>query len=193
MLQDKASHRVALRALRRQIPATHAAACAERAAAALLSVPAWEQAEDIGIYRDRDGEMPSRAFVHAARSAGKSLFLPAVRDDSVVFLRWNAEDELISNRYGIGEPAAGAAQAERLDLLLMPLVGWTSSGYRLGMGGGYFDRFLANPTLRPRLCLGLAFECQRDDGLEALREPWDEDIDGVLTEAGLQMFGAEES
>jgi 5-formyltetrahydrofolate cyclo-ligase len=193
MLQDKASHRAALRALRRQIPATHAAACAERAVKALVSDPAWKRAQTVGVYLDRDGEMPSQAFVQAARSAGKSLYLPVVRDDSVVFLLWNTEDELTPNRYGINEPPADAPQSERLDLLLLPLVGWAKSGYRLGMGGGYFDRYLANPKLRPRACLGLAFECQGDDGLEALREPWDEDIDGVLTEAGLRMFGARES
>jgi 5-formyltetrahydrofolate cyclo-ligase len=102
---------------------------------------------------------------------------------------WDPDRPLVRNRYGIEEPDSSSERAENLDLLLIPLVGWSVSGYRLGMGGGYFDRMLAS---FPARCwrVGVAYDCQRDDALDLLREDWDEDLDAVLTESGLWSAGA---
>jgi 5-formyltetrahydrofolate cyclo-ligase len=95
------------------------------------------------------------------------------------------------NRYGIPEPVdARPLRARQLDLLLMPLVGFDAQGYRLGMGGGYYDATLAFMRhrrwwRRPRL-VGIAYECQRVETLP--RDPWDMPLDAVLTEARLYRF-----
>jgi 5-formyltetrahydrofolate cyclo-ligase len=75
----------------------------------------------------------------------------------------------------------------RLDLLLVPLVGFDADCNRLGMGGGFYDRTLAYLTRRthwrrPRL-VGIAHECQRVERLET--GPWDVPLDAVATERRL--------
>ena len=75
-----------------------------------------------------------------------------------------------------------------LSLLFMPLVAFDDQGNRVGMGLGFYDRFLGRlpATLRPRL-IGLAHEVQRSPArLE--HKPWDIPLDGVITEAGWQSF-----
>ena len=67
----------------------------------------------------------------------------------------------------------------QLDMVCMPLVGFDRQCHRLGMGGGFYDRSLAN-NKNPKLTkLGLAHDCQQVDVLA--NQPWDIPLDGVLT------------
>ena len=107
------------------------------------------------------------------------------------FGRVGRTTQMTKNRYGIAEPVdARALRARQLDLLLMPLVGFDDEGYRLGMGGGYYDATLAYMRHRrnwrkPRL-VGVAYECQRVDVLP--HDPWDMPLDAVLTERQMYRF-----
>lgn len=184
----KLAWRRRLRQRRRAVTKDDAAAAADAAKRRLAATGAWRSATHIGTYLARDGEFDAAPINALARSAGKSLYLPSVHDGGLRFLQWESTRELVINRYGIEEPAGDAREAQHLDLLLMPLVGWTGRGFRLGMGGGYYDRYLADRGRWPRLRIGLAFECQREDNLEALLEPWDQGLDAVLTERNLYLF-----
>jgi 5-formyltetrahydrofolate cyclo-ligase len=101
------------------------------------------------------------------------------------FAPWLPDAPLETNRFGIGEPAPAGGAVAGLDLILLPVVGWTERGFRLGMGGGYYDRFLASAAAGDAIRLGLAYECQCEPALDALRERWDAPLDGVLTERRL--------
>ena len=110
------------------------------------------------------------------------------------FGRFSRNTRMTRNCYGIAEPRdARPLRARQLDLLLMPLVGFDHQGYRLGMGGGYYDATLAFMRHRrlwrkPRL-VGVAYECQ---GVENLpHDPWDMPLDAVLTERQLHRFNAD--
>ena len=82
-------------------------------------------------------------------------------------------------------------QAEELDLVLVPLVAFDSTGTRLGMGGGFYDRSFAFPRganemgRRPHP-LGLGYEFQAV--AELVRQPWDVPLDAVVTERALYQF-----
>ena len=80
--------------------------------------------------------------------------------------------------------------ARRLDVMLLPLVGFDSEGRRLGMGGGYYDATLAYLRSRRRwrkpLLVGVAYACQQLKEVPA--EPWDVRLDMILTEKGLIRF-----
>jgi 5-formyltetrahydrofolate cyclo-ligase len=67
------------------------------------------------------------------------------------------------------------------DLILLPLNGFDAAGYRLGYGGGYFDRTLAALSPRP-LAVGVGFEINRLDSIQP--ESHDQRLDWIVTEAG---------
>ena len=76
-----------------------------------------------------------------------------------------------------------------VDVALVPCVAFDAEGYRIGHGGGFYDRFLAAyPAVE---AVGLAFECQRVPS--CLPQPWDVPLDVLVTEAGLWTFRREGS
>lgn len=145
----------------------------------------------IGAYVANDGELDPAPLLGRLLATRKRLALPVVRDDgSMEFYRFRSGTTLTPNRYGIPEPAPGAAYvgALSIDLLLVPLVAFDHFGVRLGMGAGFYDRFVGRlpQALRPRL-IGLAHEVQRSLDPLPFAE-WDAPLDGVLTERGWQTF-----
>ena len=103
-----------------------------------------------------------------------------IKDLPLEFREWTPASEMIEDRYGIHIPASGAAL--RPDAILMPLNAFDCAGYRLGYGGGYFDRSLAAFEPRPR-AIGIGFELAR---VETIRpQAYDLPMDFVVTEAGV--------
>lgn len=153
------------------------------------------RARRIAFYLPQGGEFDVRPLLEQAQRMGATCYLPilAKRGRVMRFGRVTTRTRMRKNRYGIPEPIdAHALRARQLDLLLMPLVGFDDRGYRLGMGGGFYDAtlsFMRHRRLwrKPRL-VGVAYACQRVDALP--HDPWDMPLDAVLTEAGLLRFGA---
>jgi 5-formyltetrahydrofolate cyclo-ligase len=143
----------------------------------------------VGLYLANDGEVDLAGLLSRLLRMRKRVALPVVHDDGrMSFRRCRATTTLLPNRYGIPEPGRTAPTVAplALDVLLLPLVAFDAAGTRLGMGAGYYDRYLARlpGTLRPYL-IGVAHEVQRsDDPLP--RNRWDVPLDGVLTERGWQ-------
>ncbi len=187
----KSHLRQQLRAKRRALSAPQQQQAARDAATFLPELPHWPHYRHIAIYLANDGELDTGPVAENCRKAGGQLYLPAVDtgNGQLQFRPWNQADTLISNRYGIDEPAPDTGQMapEKLDLVFLPLVGWDSAGNRLGMGGGYYDRSLAgiakaSQSQRP-LLVGLAHHLQQIDQLPS--EHWDIRLDYVLTNKGL--------
>lgn len=128
-----------------------------------------------------------RALIPYWQAAGAQAALPVVvaPDAPLAFRLWQADTPLVEDRYGIPTPADGPFVQP--NLLLMPLNGFDAAGYRLGYGGGFFDRTLAALTPRP-LAVGVGFECNR---LPSIRpEAHDQRLDWLVTEAGVFRPGA---
>jgi 5,10-methenyltetrahydrofolate synthetase len=81
------------------------------------------------------------------------------------------------------------ASVVKPDVTLAPLVGWDDAGYRLGDGGGYFDRTLSTLSPRPAT-IGIGFQSSRLDSI--FPQPHDIPLDVILTEAGVQVSGDRE-
>lgn len=95
----------------------------------------------------------------------------------LAFRLWTTETAMIEDRYGIPTPASG--DFVQPDLILLPLNGFDKQGYRLGYGGGFFDRTLAALSPRP-LAVGVGFEINR---LSSIRpEIHDQQLDWIVTE-----------
>ena len=151
------------------------------------------RAQRIGFYLPQGGEFDIHPLLDHALMMKRQCYLPVLprRGRVMRFGRVGRHTRMTKNRYGIPEPMdARALRANQLDLLLMPLVGFDQQGYRLGMGGGFYDATLAFMHHRrlwrkPRL-VGIAYDCQRVASLP--HDPWDMPLDAVLTERRLYRF-----
>jgi 5-formyltetrahydrofolate cyclo-ligase len=95
-------------------------------------------------------------------------------------------DELRPGLHSIPEPDPDrclAVDGFRPDLALVPGVAFDRRGYRLGFGGGYYDRILTHPGLRDTALIGMAYAFQIVDALPV--EPWDKRVHAVCTEESL--------
>jgi 5,10-methenyltetrahydrofolate synthetase len=89
------------------------------------------------------------------------------------------------DRYGIHYPADDLPMLP--DVLLLPVNVFDGAGYRLGYGGGYFDRTLAVMAPRP-LTIGVGFALARADSIYP--EPHDIPLDAVITEQGVESYSS---
>lgn len=181
---SKTALRSTLRHRRRSLSAAAQHAAAQAISQTVLNLPPWTDAQRIALYLASDGEIDTSALARLARDGGKQLFLPVIGNDkSLTFARWNTQDTLLINRFSIPEPPIGAQRCpvSELDIIFLPVVGWDKHGGRLGMGGGYYDRTLADVS-RPVL-VGLAHDIQRVEHIP--RESWDISLDYIATDAGL--------
>ena len=135
------------------------------------------------------GELPLHA-VQIGLSKKHIWCLPVVQSDKTLkFLPWQAGDRLQQNSYGIPEPLgenASQLQANDLVAVLVPLVGFDRLGFRLGMGGGYYDRsfaFRREKLTSPKL-IGIAYSNQEIENTDMLSE-WDIPMDIIVTEKEL--------
>lgn len=122
-----------------------------------------------------------RAIVAAWQARGARAALPVVvgEEAPLRFREWTPTTPLLPDRYGIPTPQAGDWLQPQL--ILLPLNGFDAAGYRLGYGGGYFDRTLAALSPRP-LAVGVGFEINRVDSIRP--EAHDQRLDLIVTEAG---------
>jgi 5,10-methenyltetrahydrofolate synthetase len=125
------------------------------------------------------------------------LALPYARPDKHLdFYEWQDGDALTPSQHGVPEPNPNNPSRPAItpDCILIPCVGWSSSiesgkthYWRLGYGGGYFDRTLAdlrqqNPQL---LCIGIGFDWQKLNDAQWAAQAHDEPLDMLLTESSL--------
>lgn len=135
----------------------------------------------VGFYWPVRNEFDPRPFVEVLRARGTGLALPVVTgpQQPLEFRRWEPGAPMDVDAYGIPFPAAGAVVVP--ETLLVPVLGFDAAGFRLGYGGGYYDRTLAG-EVKPRT-IGIGFEL----GRLATIYPQDFDVplDAVITETGV--------
>ena len=105
-------------------------------------------------------------------------------------LHWHKvtqSDSITKGSYGIMEPNTDSPQIEpgEVDLILVPTVACDYQGYRLGYGGGYYDRLLSSPLWQGKTTIGIVFDFAYLSKLPI--EPWDIRLSGICTEIGLHM------
>ena len=153
-------------ALREQIPSEIRLACSKQICAQIVNLQAYRQAVTILGYMNFGAEFASELWVQQVLQDGKRLVLPRVNHHTNQLDLYFVEDvgnQLATGLWGIREPIV--ERCERLTMLnevefaLLPGVAFTRKGARLGYGGGYYDKLLANSTIRPALAAA-AFELQ---------------------------------
>lgn len=148
----------------------------------LLVDPDFQKAETIGVTISRWPEVDTIPLIETCWRLGKRVAAPKcfAKDRTMDFRLFNRLDQLEVVYMDLQEPIEAETEAvgpESIDLLIVPGVVFTQSGYRIGFGGGYYDRYLSGFNGNTR---SLAFNFQLAGELPI--ESHDIPVDGIITE-----------
>jgi 5-formyltetrahydrofolate cyclo-ligase len=151
----------------------------------------WTRARSVVLYMPIRGELDTGLLLARAWAESKRVLLPrcvAGRRGEMELVACAGAAELAPGSYGILEPLPSLPAIDLEDpeqaphLLLAPCLAVDRQGYRLGYGGGYYDRLLRCPALQTSLCVGLIYAMQLVASLPV--ESWDACLHGACTEEG---------
>ncbi|WP_239014312.1 5-formyltetrahydrofolate cyclo-ligase [Archangium violaceum] len=152
--------------------------------ARFLATPYYQKARTVALYAPIRGEVPTRDILIAALQDEKIVCYPLshVHGRILSFRAIKSEAELEPGRLGVREPTNSAEliPVDQIDLFVVPGLGFTRDGKRLGRGGGYYDATLKAASARSRR-VGLAFGDQIVDTMPTTND--DVDMDLVVTES----------
>jgi len=188
----RASIRQVLRTKRKSLTASFQKTAAEALLLRLQNDIVVKEAEHIALYLANNGELDLQPFIHWCWQQNKHIYLPVVHPFSkghLLFLRYENNSIMAINRYNIEEPKLDVRYIkpiQQLDIIFTPLVAFDSTGARIGMGGGYYDRTLANwyenyvqdAQYSPSI-IGIAHDCQQIT--EVPHEVWDIPLPRIIT------------
>ncbi len=159
-------------------------ALARHAGAALEARIGGARGGVVSVYWPIKSEPDLRPLMTSIVGLGLRVVLPLVetKQAPLTFREWTPATRMARGDWNIPVPPPDAPICTP-DLSLVPLVGWDGVGYRLGYGGGYFDRTLAALTPRP-FTIGVGFQAARLDTI--FPQPHDIPMDAIVTEAGPQ-------
>ena len=184
----KAELRRRMLAQRAAVPASARARAAERAAGALLTAPAVRQARVVLLHHPIGAELPLGPLPARLRARGVTLALPrGVGPGGAIELRrWDEGAPLPPDAFGVPAPGSGAPRIAPgdVDVVVVPAVAVDAQGWRLGRGGGHYDRLL--PRLERAWRVGWVLAVQRVEQLPHAAH--DQRLDAVVSEQGLQHF-----
>ncbi len=179
---------------RDRLPAAERAALGRRIFRRLEGTAAYRAARTVGIFVSCRSEVDTRPVIDDLLKRKRRVAVPRVEGKGAMEFYRIADPsaDLRKGAYGIMEPRPGLEQVppEEMDMLIAPAVAFDAMGYRVGYGGGFFDRFI--PRLRPGCAVvALAFEVQMVRRVP--RGPHDVPVGAIITEKRILRTGARRS
>jgi 5-formyltetrahydrofolate cyclo-ligase len=181
MNTDKTCLRRQLLQQRRELSPATGRAWSDRICIHLQNCEQFRQSQTILAYQSCNQEPDlSYLFTHTNKQWG----LPRCVGKDLLWHRWQHTEPLITGAYGILEPSPELPQLEpaSVDLMLVPAVAIDRGGYRLGYGGGYYDKLRADPLWGKIPAIGIVFDFSYVETLPI--DPWDLKLDMICTELG---------
>ena len=174
----RAAERQRLIALRLALPSSERAEHSRLVAEDLYRLIPRNADTIVSLYWPFRGEPDLRPVMHWARSAGLRAALPVVvaKGQPLVFRDWTPESRFERGVWNIPFPADGDVVTP--SVVVAPLVGFDPAGYRLGYGGGFFDRTLAGMPMKP-LVIGVGRPTQQISTIYP--QPHDIPMDWIVT------------
>ena len=156
----------------------------------LFQWDAFKIAENASVFMSFRDEVDTHHLIDMMRVTGKRVYVPIVdkENNDLLLSLFHGYDELEESDFGIMEPRINPSRIKEVDVLdfvLVPGLRFSKDGYRIGFGGGYYDRLLSKlgPDV-PRV--GICFEEQVVDFVPA--EEYDEILDAVVTDQNIYLF-----
>ena len=140
-------------------------------------VYAFKDAKKIGLYYPIGSEILTQDIIQELISKGKEVFLPKVVGKNIEFRKIKDFSSLESGNFGIMEPKEDCQVDNYLDIIVVPTVGISPSGVRLGYGHGFYDKFLEK---KDALTISLTLEKQIIKNIP--KSEHDISIDWIITE-----------
>lgn len=140
--------------------------------------------EYIGTYISFRNELDTKKLNQYLLERELNLALPAIdfQTKEINFFMYHKNTELIENKFSILEPK-NKDKVIFPKIILIPLLGYSKSGFRLGYGGGYYDKYLSKNDIGDVKKIGIAFSFQEVEEIPV--EDHDERLDWILTEKHL--------
>lgn len=113
----------------------------------ILSQNFFKEAENILIFYPKGSEMNPLGLLNSKACEGKKFYLPKCIGNEIVPCPYKTGDEVSLNRFKILEPVSKPVVASVLDIVITPALVCDKAFFRLGYGGGYYDRFFSNKNL----------------------------------------------
>lgn len=185
--------RKTIRVARKSLSETEQTRASLDACQRMLDALQTQDALHVALYLTHDGELATAPLIEALWQRGMQTYLPRLHPfnaGQLVFIRYSANTPMQPNQFGILEPkldVRAIMPVTELDVVITPLVAFDLKGNRMGMGGGYYDRTLANWQQKGKpLPMGYAHDCQQVSNLPC--EYWDVPLPLIVTPSRVLKF-----
>lgn len=187
MLQEKKLIRQAVLEKRNRLTPLEVAQKSQAVCHIIATTRAFASARFIMSYLDARNEVKTEGIIRQAWAEGKHVAVPVCvpQTHTLLVSEIMSFEELRDGFYGIKEPMEEymrPVSPGQLDLIIVPAVAYDKKGYRIGYGGGYYDRFLSSLD-KDIATIGIAFDVQIIDKVPV--QPFDISVDMVITESGI--------
>lgn len=148
----------------------------------LRELDIYKKAKSVFVFISYRSEVDTKGIIEDILADGKKLLVPLVKGSEMIAVEVKGIDDLEPNKMGILEPKSGEEVTD-VDLTITPGLAFDKAGYRLGYGGGYYDKFFAKvDTIR----MGIGYYDQFVESL--VHEDYDKPLEYLLTDRGLIEF-----
>ncbi len=186
-MDSRQTLRQQLRQQRAKLTLSDQTTACQKITAHVIQNSLFQQSQHIAAYIAINHEINPQAIIKRIWQARKHCYLPVLQEKKIIFSAFHKDTLLKKNRFHIPEPPLipeSTIEPWNLDLVFVPLLGFTSQGARLGMGGGFYDQtfsFLLKSPRPTKPCLiGLAYEWQKVESFAV--STWDVPLNAVVTE-----------
>ncbi|SMF32863.1 5-formyltetrahydrofolate cyclo-ligase [Desulfovibrio gilichinskyi] len=183
---DKNEIRSSLLTQRGKLSKSEVESMSRKIVSSVQSHAEWKNAAEVLLYWPIKNEVDVTPLFRDALESGKKVYMPCCRRDEPGIMDFGvvrAEEDLLQGSFGIKEPCRSKCEfpdAISPDVMIIPGVGFDRKGYRIGFGGGYYDRFLAHPQKAGSLAVGVCYYFQLVDNIAV--EEWDKPVQLICTD-----------
>lgn len=182
LAETKKALRISIKQKRRALSIEYRQQASRKMQAELTKLPCYQAAEYIMLYMAMKDEVQLDALIEQALKESKKVAIPLVTGTGLMeAVELSNMDDLVPDKYGIKtvrkEKRKFIAPA-KFDLIIVPGVAFDKAGHRLGMGGGFYDRFMLRASKAVRAAL--AYDCQLIADVPA--QAHDLTVDYIITE-----------